>query len=216
MVLLLSQARGAVFDFDGTLADSLGVWKNVDRKFFENRGLPEPDGYEQAIQSMSITETAEYTRALAGLPESCEEIIKEWHELAREEYNENVRLKPGAADFVLRLRNQGLKLALATASCREFYEPVLKSAGIYGCFDAFTTLEEVSRNKSFPDIYEKTAEKLGLKTQECVAFEDILPAVCGAKSCGMKVIGVYDSHSERDSARIKQAADGYILSFKEI
>ena len=105
----------AIFDLDGTLLDSMYVWKRVDEIFFENMGMECPADYGPALAGKSYRESAEYTIERFGLKESWEEIVRGWTELAHHEYAENVGLKPGARAYLTLLRRSGVKLAVATA-----------------------------------------------------------------------------------------------------
>ena len=136
--------------------------------------------------------------------------------MAEDEYEYNIKLKPGAAEYLNFLKESGVKIGLATSNCSTLIEKSLKSNGIYDFFDSITTVDEVKRGKNFPDIYLLAADKLEVKPEECVVFEDILPAVMGAKSAGMTVIGVHDPYSEYQKNDIKHNADKYIYKFDEL
>jgi len=208
--------EGAIFDLDGTVADSLYVWKKVDRDFFGKRGFQVPEDYSEKIGSMSFREAAYYTKEFYGFSEKIEEIMAEWYNMAIFEYSYNVRPKPFVAEYIKKIKNGGCKTALCTASPKELYEPFLKKNNMFHLFDVFVSGTEISKGKEFPDIYLLTAQRLGVYPEACVVFEDILEAVKGAKAAGMKVIGVFDATSEKDRERIKKIADGFISDFSEM
>ena len=114
------------------------------------------------------------------------------------------------------LKEKGIRMAVATSSSPELYEPALKRNGIYEYFKAFVTVSEVKRGKGFPDIYEKAAEKLSLPPETCVVYEDILAGIRGAKMGGFAAVGVYDRSGEGNRAKMEQEADRYVTSFKEL
>ena len=114
------------------------------------------------------------------------------------------------------LKEKGIRMAVATSSSPELYEPALKRNGIYEYFKAFVTVSEVKRGKGFPDIYEKAAEKLSLPPETCVVYEDILTGIRGAKMGGFAAVGVYDRSGEGNRAKMEQEADRYVTSFKEL
>ena len=109
-----------------------------------------------------------------------------------------------------------IKIGLATSNSKSLLEVVLKSNGIFHYFDSITLTDEVSRGKNFPDVYLLAAEKLGVNPAQCVVFEDILPAVKGAKAAGMKVVAVYDSSSKDQKEDIIINSDMYILEYNEL
>ena len=96
----LKSFKGAVFDLDGTLLDSMHVWENVDRNFLEKRGIQVPDDYNQAVKNMYFPTAAKYTKERFGLSESEEEIMKEWTLLCLSAYRTQVRLKAGVFEYL--------------------------------------------------------------------------------------------------------------------
>ena len=208
--------KGAIFDLDGTLFDSMGIWKDVDLAFFERRNIEMPDDYQEAIKDMHFKPMAEYTKARFNLPDDIHDIMDEWCELCFEEYEKNVPLKDGAKEYLEYLKNNGIKIAFATANTKELSEVCLKNNGIFDLFDAGAYLFEAGTNKNEPDIYLLACERLGLSPTECIVFEDILPAILGAKKGGFAVCGVYDKFSEKDTEEITANADYYIKSFSEL
>lgn len=201
---------------DGTLIDSMWVWNTIDSKYLERRGLSVPSELRDEIIHLSFEETALYFKNKFNLPDSIEEIVNEWNSLAYVEYANNVNLKPYAKEYLTMLKAKGIKLAIATSNCTMLLETVLKRHGIYELFDAITTTDEVERGKNFPDVYLLTAKKLSVKPSQCIVFEDILPAIIGAKAAGMTVVGVHDSYSEYQRTDIINKADIYIKGYQEI
>jgi HAD superfamily hydrolase (TIGR01509 family) len=211
----LPDFRAVIFDLDGTLIDSLGVWAEVDRKCLERHGVPPTPDYTLAVSSMSFRESAEYTIRRYGFPETPEELMAEWMRMVEDEYAHHITLKPFVREYLSFLKRKGAKLAVATASPPRLYGPVLKNNGVYGCFDAFACVEEVERGKGFPDVFLLAASRLGVQPCDCLVFEDTLPGIRGAKAAGMTAIGVYDSSSQADESQIRAEADGCCMSFAE-
>ena len=159
-----------IFDMDGTLIDSNGVWREVDIAFLKKRGFPYTKEYYQGVAHTIFPKAAVFTKAYCNLQESTEEIMAEWTEMAREEYAQRIGLLPGAKETLLRLKQQGLKLGVATASQEAMFRPCLARNGILDWFDAICSVDEVGKGKNSPDVFLRTAEKLGVAPEECVVF----------------------------------------------
>lgn len=212
----IKQFKGAIFDLDGTLFDSMGIWKDVDEAFFAKRNMTMPNDYQESIKDMHFRPMAEYTKERFNLPDDIHDIMDEWCELCFEEYEKKVPLKSGVKEYLEYIKKIGLKIAFATANTTELSEVCLKNNGIFDLFDTGAYLHETSSNKNEPDIFLLACERLGLSPADCIVFEDILPAIRAAKKGGFTACGVYDKFSEKDTAEIKANADYYINSFAEL
>lgn len=213
---MLNKIEAVIFDMDGTLVDSMWVWSKIDKDFLKRRNIKCPSNIKTEIQNFTLNETALYFKTTFGLPESIEEICAEWDEMALEEYKTNVDLKKGAKEFLKLLKSKGIKIGLATSNSNFLLEIALKSNDIYQYFDEITTSCEVTRGKGYPDIYLLSAKKLGVSPKNCLVFEDILPAVKGAKAAGMTVIGVEDPYSEFEKNDIIALTDYYISEYSTL
>ncbi|MDF2881192.1 MAG: family hydrolase [Clostridiaceae bacterium] len=213
---MLDNIKGAIFDMDGTIIDSMWVWSRIDMDYLEKRGTKVPSDLYDNIGHLSFNETAKYFKDRFNLSESIEDIQQEWNHMAFNEYSNNVKLKPGVKKFLNILKAKKIKISLATSNSLTLIEAVLKNNDVYHLFDSITTTDEVERNKNFPDIYLLAAKKLGLAPNECIVFEDILPAIIGAKASGAKVIGVHDFYSKNQMKDIMEKADSYIFAYNEL
>jgi len=213
---MLKNIKGAIFDMDGTLIDSMWVWSKIDEEYLKKRNIDLPKNLKEEIEHMSFLEVAQYFKSRFNLPDTLEEIQSEWNNMAISYYSNHVKLKPGAKEFLSLLKSKEIKIGLATSNYGLLIKIALKKNGIYHFFDSITTTDEVTRGKDFPDVYLLAAKRLDLKPEECVVFEDILPAVKGAKSANMLVIGVHDLYSEYQKQDIINCADMYISQYTEL
>jgi len=207
--------KAYIFDLDGTLLDSMGVWSQVDADFLAKRGIAIPPDYMDAISSMTFYEAAIYTIKRFSLTDSVEDLKREWNEMAAYAYGHTVKLKPYAKEYLITLREHGAKLAVATSLSAELCAPVLRNNGIDNFFDVIYRTDEAGHGKTRPDVFLLTAQKIDVPVQDCLVFEDILAAVKSAKSAGMSVCAVYDKTSENDWEQIKTVADYTIFDFQE-
>ena len=208
--------KGAIFDLDGTLFDSMGIWKEVDIAFFRNHGMRMPSDYQDKIKDMHFRTMAIYTKERFKMRSSIESIMDEWCELCYDKYANEVPLKAGVMEFLDLIKENGIKIAFATANTTELSEVCLKNNGIFDYFDTGAYLHETLTDKSDPDVYLLASERLGLSPSECIVFEDLLAGINGAVKGGFTVCGVFDKHSQKDTRYIKQIADYYINSFEEL
>ena len=207
----------AIVDLDGTLSNSTGVWNKVDEDFFNRRNVIMPPEFPQVIKTHTLMSGAVYIKDRLSLPESPEDIVKEWHDAAVYAYHNDVRVKPYVKELLELLKNSyGYKIGLATSNTHELYDQCLINNGIYDYFDSFTQSDEVERLKGFPDIYEKSAERMGVPKEECIVFEDVYQAVKGARMGNFFTVAVEDSASVDDREEIIKIADVYIKSFREL
>lgn len=207
--------EAAIFDLDGTLLNSMEVWEHIDISFLEKRSLPVPTNYVTEICARSFEEAAQYTIDLFDLPESIDDIISEWNEMAAYEYANTVKLNPRAYDYLLQLKSQGIKLAVATGLPEKLFIPCLANNEVLELFDALCSTDEVIRGKEYPDVFLLASQRLGTPPSRCIVFDDVLPAIKSAKQTGMLVCGIYDKYSAHNRAEIERIADAYIFSFKE-
>lgn len=205
----------AIFDLDGTIIDSNTVWAKIDKIILNKRGIPCSDDFAEKLSSMTYENAAEEMHKL-GVKESTEELIKEFNDLAVQEYQKNIILKAHVHEYFDLLKSKGIKIALATASPEILYKPVLIRNKVYEYFDAFCTTDEAGKSKDFPDVYLLAASKINAKPSECVVFEDVLNGIISAKKAGMTAIGVYDRYSAGDMERIKKEADRFIVDISEM
>ena len=214
-----NRIRAAVFDLDGTLIDSMEIWREVDEDFFARRGMAVPEGYQERIAHLGFRECAAFTVREYMPAESEADVIEEWRALSLSKYSARdgaKYFKPGAVDFVRRLKGEGFRLGVATASSPDFFLPILRAGGVEPLFDGFCTVDEAGRNKSCPDIFLLIAKKLGVTPAECAVFEDNLAALRAAKSTGMFAVGVFDESSRACHAEMEREADLFIRSFEEL
>lgn len=213
---MFKNIEAAIFDMDGTLVDSMWIWNEIDKEYLGSHGIKVPPTLCTDIAHMNFHDVALYFKTTFNLPYEQSEIENHWNELAYEAYSKKIKLKPGAKTFLKALKENNIKIALATSNNKLLLEACLKANGVYDYFDSITLTSEVSRGKDFPDVYLLSANKVGAKPENCVVFEDLLTAIKGAKQAGMKVIGVYDEFSKDQHSDIKALADEFILDYNNL
>lgn len=213
---MLTNKKAVIFDLDGTLVDSLGIWGDIDIEYLGSYGLEVPNGLQHEIEGLSFTETAAYFKEHFPIKESLDEIKETWKQMAMEKYRYSVQLKAGVSKFLPYLKEKGILMAVASSNDRTLIEAVLESHGIRGFFSNIVTACEVNRGKPAPDVYLRAAQKLGVKPEECLVFEDIVAGIMAGKNAGMRVCAVEDGYSMFQKEEKRQTADYYITTYEEV
>ena len=205
--------KGAIFDFDGTLVDSMFIWDTFGEDYLRILGKEPKENLTETFKTFTLEQAAEYYREHYGVTLSVEEIVDGVNEMVAEIYRTKVTLKDGVRAFLEGLRAQGVKMCVATVTDRAIVEDVLVSLGIRDFFVEILTCAELGCNKETPHIYRAALEVLGTKKDETVVFEDALHALITAKKDGFKVAAVYDRH-ERHQTQMKENGDYYITNYE--
>ena len=206
--------KGAIFDFDGTLVDSMFIWDTFGEDYLRAIGKEPKENLAEAFKTFTLEQAAEYYRENYGVTLSVREIVDGINEAVAEKYRSSVTLKAGVREFLTALKSQGVKICVATVTDRPIAEEVLIRLGVRDLFDGIVTCAEVGYNKETPHIYRAALELIGAKKEEAVVFEDAYHALMTAKSDGFKVVAVYDSH-EANQARMKASADYYLSNYEK-
>ena len=213
---MFSDIKAAIFDLDGTLIDSMGLWNSIDVNYLKKFNLAVPERLQDDICHLNFQETATYFKDRFNIPDSLDKIMADWHNMAYDAYCTSIKLKKGVVEFLQFLKDSNIKIALATSNSNDLLEASLKANKIYDFFDAITTTSEVERNKEFPDVYLLAAEKLSVAPENCLVFEDLPTAIKGAKKGNMKVVGIYDAWNEDQWSLIKSLSDYSIKDYREL
>ena len=208
--------RNYIFDMDGTLVDSMHVWDNLLIDFLAKYGHETPPDLLRDVACMSLLQSSALVSEMYDLGLSAEEIYDEWRSMIYDGYAHSIKPKPGAKEFLERVKKSGASIAMATANSRELTEVCLKNNGMLDYFDVLVFADDVGSGKSSPDIYLKTLAQMGANPESTVLFEDIYEALKTAKKIGLSVVIAEDAASASDRERLKSEADIYIKDFRDL
>lgn len=207
--------RGAIFDVDGTLLDSMFIWDTIGETYLRSIGYEPREKLNEVFKNMSLFQAARYYRTEYGVTLSIDEIMNGVNAMLERYYRFEVSLRPGVAELLAQLQASGIKLCIATATDRYLVEAALERCGVLSCFGAIFTCNEVGHGKDEPDIFEEALRFLGTEKAETVVFDDALYAVRTAKEAGFPVAVIYDSH-EKNQEGLRALADFYIEDFSQV
>ena len=207
--------RGAIFDVDGTLLDSMFIWDTIGETYLRSIGYQPKENLNETFKNMSLRQAARYYQTEYGVTLSIDQIMDGVNAMLERYYRFEVPLKPGAAELLERLRQNGVKLCIATATDRHLVEAALDRCGVLSCFGEIFTCNEVGHGKDEPDIFEAALRSLGTRREETLVFDDAFYAVRTAKEAGFPVAAVYDSH-EKAQDQIRMLADVYLEELTQL
>lgn len=213
---MLKDIQAVLFDLDGTLVDSMWVWRDIDIAYLGRFGLTLPESLQAEIEGKSFSETAIYIKERFGIPDSIEEMMAEWNRLAFDKYTHEVPLKKGAREFIEHCKKQGIRLGIATSNSRELVDNIIKVHGLADYFAGVVTGCEVERGKPSPDVYLEAARRCRVEPSSCLVFEDIVPGIMAGRAAGMKVCAVEDDYSLSQEKEKRKLADYYIKDYYDI
>ncbi|MBO5907070.1 MAG: HAD family phosphatase [Clostridia bacterium] len=205
-----------IFDFDGTLVDSMPTFAHAVLTILDNYGAKYPSDIIKTVTPLGIVDTANYCIATFNLPLSTEVFITDMMRLATDAYMYEIPLKESVLRTLKELKSRGASLNILTASPHETLDPCLERLGVLPLFDNVWSCNDFNTNKSNPEIYKMAAKKLGTTAENTVFLDDNIEACRSAKRGGCKVVGVYDSSSDDFAADMKRELDGYIVRLIEI
>ncbi|MBP3894275.1 MAG: HAD family phosphatase [Atopobiaceae bacterium] len=196
----------AIFDFDGTIANTGWIWEEVDRTFLGSRGIPYTHEYARMLSVLGFSSGAQYTIETYHLEEDPQDICEEWTRLSQALYHTRVELRPGVEEYIMALRGRGIPIALATANEPELISS-MRLVDIDALFDVCVHGRDVGVAKDEPDIYIEAARRLGVDPQRCIVFEDIEPGLVAARGAGFITCAVESGEATQNFERVSRVAD---------
>ena len=202
--------RGAIFDMDGTLTESMHLWIEIGRRYLEGLGYTVSPEQNREMTKMLLEPMALYMQDQFGLTKSQSQIVDEINKIVEPDYFETVVVKPTVVESLEAMQERGIRMCVATATDRHLTEACLKRNGIVRFFPAVFTCGEEHGNKRTSLIYDKARAHLGTSPEETYIFEDTYVSILGAKQSGCRVVALEDRWSEKKRELIKEAADVYV------
>lgn len=204
-----------LFDFDGTLVDSMPTFVSVMLRILDENQVKYGSDIVKIITPLGYRGTAEYFRKL-GIDESVEALVAKMNRYAKEEYTYRIMAKESVVDTLRALKERGADLNVLTASPHDALDPCLKRIGIWDLFTNVWSCDDFENTKADPDIYKSAAKKIGECVENIIFIDDNVGAVKTAKLAGMMAYGIYDPSSSEYIDEMKAISDRYIVKLSEL
>lgn len=231
--LNLKNKKYIIFDMDGTLIDSIGVWNRTDQKLIEEYARIEIDLDSIQLERDNFLHNNQNSDIYLAY---CEYLIKKYDfsildadELLKIRWNKSGEIlenemdfKPDVVELISKLKDLGFILVLATMTTQvqlDIYskknKKMLEQMNITEVFDLITRKEDVRNKKPNPEIYNKIMQHYNAKPEECLIFEDSYTGVLASRNAGIEVVNIYDKYADIDRDKINETSDYYIDNYKQ-
>lgn len=204
-----------LFDFDGTLADSMPYWRKIDIQLFNEFNAPYTIELFQRLTPLSEEETAvEFQNQGVQLP--VEEIVRRKNDFMEDAYLHKITLKPQVQEYMDQLQQKGAVLAICSSTASRLLKACVQRLGVADYFTAIYSASEMGFSKGDPGLYLHICKELGVQPQEVTFYDDNVEAVQGATGAGVHTVGIYDPASDHRWTLLQQSAERSIRSFQEL
>ena len=207
--------KGAIFDVDGTILDSMHMWERVEVEYLLSLGITPRPGLHEDLRELGGSDIPAYFQREYGIKDTPEEMSIRVNKLLEPFYFYEASLKDGAIEALDALRGRGVRMCAATATDRQLIEPALKRCGAIDYFETVFTCKEERTSKRLPDIYLRAADFLGTDIKSTLVFEDALYAIKTACGAGFPVVGVFDPTSDDQQDEIMRLCRYYYRSLRD-
>ncbi|CDZ75517.1 putative haloacid dehalogenase, IA family protein [Peptoniphilus sp. ING2-D1G] len=207
--------KGIIFDLDGTLVDSMGMYRDIARNYLQTLGIKLDNEVAQKTTTMSLKMSVQYLVDYYKLGKSPEEVFDDYRKIVADFYENEVEMKDMALETVVKYYDKGYKLGLGTATNEKLLTHVFNRLDIKKYFDVIQTVDGVSTQKGDPKFFGIMAEKMGYAPEEILLFDDAPYALKSAKQCGMITCAVYDESAKSHWESSMELNDYSIESFRD-
>lgn len=213
---MLENIKACIFDMDGTIVDSMWVWRQIDYDYLSKYDIEVPENMSKDIEGSSMREVAKYFKDRFSIDDDIDTIIDEWNDMAMYQYTNKVPLKPHIKEFLIYLKDNNIKTGIYTSNSYVLCEAALKAAGIFEYFDVITAGCSDIKGKPDPEGYLITSDKLNINPNECLVFEDLCKGIQAGKNAQMKTCAIKDNYSMYQDLEKRELADYYIEDYYDV
>jgi HAD superfamily hydrolase (TIGR01509 family) len=208
--------KDLVFDFDGTLVDSMPTWGGKMLRILNEAGVSYPENIIEIITPLGDLGAARYFMEHLGVKESEESLLSKMDAYALPKYRDEILAKEGVREALSELRRRGHRLFVLTASPHRMLDPCLERLGLAPLFEGVFSCDDFATTKANPEIYDRLCERIGSQKEDLVFFDDNLGACKTAVSAGVRAVGVYDPSGEKFTEALKRLCGDYVYTLAEV
>ena len=201
--------KGAIFDLDGTLIDSMIIWAHTGERYLAKKGVTASPDLNETLYTLTIEGGARYMKETYKLAETVDEVVSGINDMVKDFYANEVAEKPGAVELLSHMKQDGVMITLATSNSRELIMPALERLNMLPYIDRIFTCPEEHTTKSEPDIFLTAAGYMNTEPDETWVFEDSYYSIKAASDAGFRTVGIYDRESCQNQELIRETADLY-------
>lgn len=211
-----ARMKTAIFDMDGTLIDSMKQWRRLNVEFVRSHGITPTKAQEEEMFSLTGRKAVDYYKETFGIEADFNDLFVKACSGMIAAYSQGLPLKPGAGEYLARLRARGVKCVVCSASPSSLVLLALNRMNLTKDLDLIYSTELIGGHKGDPAFYEKLLAQIGEKPEDCVMFEDALYAMEGARAAGLGVIGITDDTNKVVREQMAKVCDRVIDSYDEL
>jgi HAD superfamily hydrolase (TIGR01509 family) len=209
------RVKAVIFDFDGTLFDTLDVWSEATVKLLGKYNIELTQEVYDVLDKLTLDQGIAWCIDTFQIDTTLEDLVSEYEEIIEKAYAHSVKPQKGAIEALEYLKKHNIPMVIASASKTNWIQSALENHHLSYYFQKIYSCHEYSTNKSSPFIYQKAAEDLGLCPKDIAVVEDTLYALQTAKAAGFISTAVFEPH-ERHKAQIEELADLYLSSLADL
>ena len=207
---------GVIFDCDGTLLDSMDVWREVEDELARRAGAQLTDADKDELTTLNIPEAGAFFHDRFGLGAAADDVVRMMDELMLDYYRNRAHERPGALVFVRALVERGVRVSVASSSPQKYLQAGLERAGFAPYVGLVVSVDDVSSSKREPKVYDHTRRLMGTPLETTWGFEDSAYALRTLRGAGYRTVGIYDRDDAGTHEELRANADAVIDSFEEL
>lgn len=210
--------RGAIFDLDGTILDSMPCWESVGMRYLDKQKVVVDDknGLNRRLKTMTLAESARLFQREFGISESAETICDDILAMISDDYRYHAPLKPNTRQMLEHLAENGVCMGIATATDCQLAQAALERLEVWEYFQFLFTCQQLNTTKQEPFMFDCAVKELGVPKQDVVVFEDALYSMQTAAKAGYRVIGVFDASSQDDVGEIQNVCEDFLMDWAQL